>query len=766
MLSKIKLVQQIGQFENVSSQIDLGPLSIVYAENGRGKTTLVSIFRSLQSGENIPIRERKRLGAVNNPKVVLSFTDEQNDIIFENGAWSKLKSNILIFDEKFINDNIFSGLVVQSPQREGLHGLIVGAQGVLLLRALQGAVADIEEHNKKLRTLSAAFPTGVLRGLTIDQFCALGVLDSADDKIDEARKSLSAARQQESIVQMVDFETLPFAPISPESMDAELGKKLADISSATEMRVISHISKLGLGGESWLAEGVSLAKDHETELGNDCPFCAQSLARSELAQAYSAHFSEAYENLKARISRLISRLDEIYGSSAIERIKGVFNQNRTKWLFWNEFTKLEPLNFDIVQFITIAEKVKRSLTIQLEEKAGAPLEPLSLTLQSKSALAELAVELTKIKSYNGNISSLNEAIAKIKESVSVISAQTVQNELNRLEAARDRQDHKIAARCDTYLAEVAAKKATEALRAKSRKHLEHHLAQIFPAFQAAINAYLLRLNAGFRIDGVKSQNSRRGPSCVYNIVIDSYPNYPISITQDLEGEPSFKTALSTSDRNTLALAVFLASVDMDPEKQTATVLIDDPINSLDEHRQHSTLTEIRRLATEVPQVVVMSHSRPLACQLWETKGQIGKTAIELARAGTGSILRLWDVSAHGVTEHDKRHAKLREYLANQSQNSREIAEAIRPSLEAFLRVAYPAEYPPGTLVGQFLTKCDQRVGGVTEILAQYDINELKALKDYGNLFHHDTNPAYQTADINDAQLVQYVTRTLNFAKRG
>lgn len=205
---------------------------------------------------------------------------------------------------------------------------------------------------------------------------------------------------------------------------------------------------------------------------------------------------------------------------------------------------------------------------------------------------------------------------------------------------------------------------------------------------------------------------------------------------------------------------------MDPEKQTATVLIDDPINSLDEHRQHSTLTEIRRLATEVPQVVVMSHSRPLACQLWETKGQIGKAAIELARAGTGSILRIWDVSAHGVTEHDKRHAKLREYLANQGQNSREIAEAIRPSLEAFLRVAYPAEYPPGTLLGTFLTKCDHRVGGVTEILAQYDINELRGLKDYGNLFHHDTNPAYQTADINDAQLVQYVTRTLNFAKRG
>lgn len=765
MIKKIKLVQQIGQFDNVSSQIELSPLSIVYAENGRGKTTLVSIFRSLQSGQDIPIRERRRLGSLNNPKVVLSFSNEQNDIIFQNGAWSTAKSDIFIFDEQFVNDNIFSGMVVQSPHREGLHSLIVGAQGMRLLKALQGAVGNIEEHNKKLRTLIAAFPTEVLRGLTVDQFCALAELDNADEKIEEARKSLSAARQQESVMKMADFEVLPSARITPESMEEELGKKLADISSATERRVISHISKLGAGGESWLAQGVSLAKEYEPELGDNCPFCAQSLAASDLAQAYSAHFSEAYEHLKSRIGRLITRLNEIYGESAIERVKNVFIQNNTKWLFWNEFTKLEPLNFDIDQFIATAEKVKCSLTEQLEEKAGAPLEPLSLTLQSKNALAQLAAELTKIETYNSEIASLNDGVAKIKESVSVTSTQTVQNELNRLEAALDRKDPKIARRCETYLAEVAAKKATEALRAKSRKQLDHHLEQIFPAFQASINVYLRRLNAGFRIDGVKSQNSRRGPSCVYNIVIDNCPNCPIAITRDTLGEPSFKTVLSTSDRNTLALAVFLASVEMDPQKQTATVVIDDPINSLDEHRQLSTLAEIRRLTNEVPQVVVMSHSRPLACQLWETKGQIGKTAIEIARAGTGSILRDWDVSAQALTDHDKRHAKLREYLANQGHNSREIAEAIRPTLEAFLRVAYPADYQPTDKLGQFLIKCVQQVGKVEEILAEYDIIELRALTDYGNLFHHDSNRAHQTADINDTELVHFVNRTLDFIRK-
>jgi hypothetical protein len=126
---------------------------------------------------------------------------------------------------------------------------------------------------------------------------------------------------------------------------------------------------------------------------------------------------------------------------------------------------------------------------------------------------------------------------------------------------------------------------------------------------------------------------------------------------------------------------------------------------------------------------------------------------------------MWDVSTHGVTEHDKRHAKLRAYLETQIDNPREVAEAIRPTLEAFLRVAYPEHFPPGTLLGPFRHVCSQHVGRATEILSREDVDELAALTDYGNRFHHDTNPAWQTADINDAELLGFVRRAVAFTKR-
>jgi hypothetical protein len=46
-----------------------------------------------------------------------------------------------------------------------------------------------------------------------------------------------------------------------------------------------------------------------------------------------------------------------------------------------------------------------------------------------------------------------------------------------------------------------------------------------------------------------------------------------------------------------------------------------------------------------------------------------------------------------------------------------------------------------------------------------DLDELEVLRDYGNRFHHDTNPAWRTAVINDLELLDFCTRTLAFTRR-
>lgn len=767
MLQHIRLVQGIGQFDQVTaSHIELNPLSLVYAENARGKTTLVSIFRSLQSGDALPIQERRRLGATRASQVALSFTDEPNAVVFQNGQWSLAKPNIAVFDEQFVNDNIYSGLVVQSPQREGLHGLIVGARGVALLRSLQSEVEAVEQHNQRLRTLGSAIPQKSLRGLTVDQFCALPRIDDVGSKIEEARKAVSAAQQQEAIAKMKDLIELPTILLPPEAIEALLAEQLPDVAAEAERRVGFHLPKLGQGGEAWVAQGHRIQQDHKDALGDDCPYCAQPLTPSALARAYSQHFSATYNELKSKIQRTSHRLDELCGAASIDHISSQFSENTSKSLFWSEFIDAAPLDWDVGPFISSIVAARNALQAQLKEKAEAPLEAFHLLPETREVLKNLAEQSEAVHAYNQRIIETNQKATAVREAVTVTSLQTLREDLSRLEAAKDRYDPDTDTRCSAYIAETTAKKATESRRATRKRSLDTHLQNVFPAFQEAINLYLRRLNAGFRIDGVRSLNTRRGPSCIYSVVIESSPNHPVAVNAEAVGEPSFKTVLSTSDRSTLALAVFLASISQDGNQAEKLVVIDDPINSLDEHRAHATVSEIRRLATEVEQVMVLSHSRPLVCHLWESPGQIGRTALEVARSGTGSTIRIWDVSTHGITEHDKRHAKLRAHLDSQVENPRQTAEAIRPTIEAFLRVAYPEHFPPGTLLGPFRHMCSQHVGRATEILSRDDVDELAALTDYGNRFHHDTNPAWQTADINDAELVGFVRRTVVFAKRG
>ena len=164
------------------------------------------------------------------------------------------------------------------------------------------------------------------------------------------------------------------------------------------------------------------------------------------------------------------------------------------------------------------------------------------------------------------------------------------------------------------------------------------------------------------------------------------------------------------------LAFFFASSIRTPNLANKIVVIDDPISSLDDHRSLTTMHEIRRLMPRTAQVVVLSHNKPFLCNLWEGADPTLRSAFEFARDGDCSNIRAWDVTRDMVTEHDRRHAMLRDYLAAATPNNREVAAALRPVTESFLRVAYPAHFPAGSLIGQFRNICVQRLGTPQQIL--------------------------------------------------
>ena len=194
-------------------------------------------------------------------------------------------------------------------------------------------------------------------------------------------------------------------------------------------------------------------------------------------------------------------------------------------------------------------------------------------------------------------------------------------------------------------------------------------------------------------------------------------------------------------------------------------MIDDPITSLDEHRHLTTVQEMGRLAQRAGQLIVLSHSKPFLCQLWESVDKsVAREAIEIGRNGSGSTLRGWVVHHDLITEHDKRHALLRSYLDSSVPDNRKVAEALRYVLERFVRVAYPDHFVPGDMLGKFINLSQQRVGTANQILDAARTQELNDVLTYANRFHHDTNRTYETEVVNDGQLLDFVKRTLAFTR--
>jgi wobble nucleotide-excising tRNase len=366
----------------------------------------------------------------------------------------------------------------------------------------------------------------------------------------------------------------------------------------------------------------------------------------------------------------------------------------------------------------------------------------------------------KITTINRRLQEANQAIGIAKERAETADSTVFAADLARVKAVKARHTPEIKALCDEYLQERAAKETTEQQRDQAKAALEQHRTSVFPGYQTAINLYLARFNAGFRLDSVTYANTRGGPVCTYNVLINNTP-VPVGAADPAAGQPSFRNTLSAGDRNTLALAFFFASVDQDPRLANKVVVIDDPISSLDEHRAFTTVQEIVRLADRVSQVIVLSHKKPFLCRLWNG-ADTTRAALEVIRDSVGSTLRAWDVAEDSITEHDRRHKKLRDYFASGTGDMREVARSIRPHLEGFLRVAYPDHFPPGSMIGPFIDLCERQLGTAQEFLDAQCTQELRDLNEYAKRYHHQ---GWETEPINDGELRSFVDRALKFTRR-
>jgi wobble nucleotide-excising tRNase len=686
MLDRIQLLRNVGQFDSVDAgaQLPLSKLTLLYAENGRGKTTLAAILRSLSTGDATFISERHRLSATNTPHVVIGANG--TSFFFQNDAWSANLPDLAVFDDLFVAQNVCSGIDIQTEHRQNLHELILGAQGVSLNAALQTHVARVEAHNRELRLRGDAIPAASRGPYNADAFCALERNPNIGQAIQEAERSLAAAKSAEAVRQRPQFANLSLPTFDVEAVNAALQLSLPALEADAAARVQAHFAALRADSEEWVSEGMQRIND------DVCPFCAQDLGTSPLIKHYRAYFSQAYTRLKTTITDQIAAVEKRHGGdmpAAFERAVRVAIEARE---FWRPFTQVPGVALDTAAIARAWKAAREGVLEALRAKQAAPLEPTGLSKQTTDAIEAYGKCVEAVATVSDALQAVNPQISIVKEQAAAANIAILTSELAKLKAVQTRYDPAIEPLCQAYLDEKTRKAQTEALREQARTALDNYRTAVFPAYETAINTYLRKFNAGFSLGSVSSVNTRAGSSCTYNVVIN---NVPVAVTADADGVPAFRNTLSSGDRNALALAFFFASLDRDSQLAEKIVVIDDPMTSLDEYRSLTTIQEMRRLVPRVSQLIVLSHSKAFLCGLWQSADTTTRTAVKISRDGSGSTLSAWDVRQDSITEHDKRHAKVTAYLTTaNAADEREVAAALRPILEQFMRIAYPEDFPP------------------------------------------------------------------------
>jgi len=84
MLDKFLVIQNVGKFVDyqAAGKVNCKRLSLVYGENGRGKTTLAAILRSLATNNSDLILERKTVGATGAVKIQIK-PDKTKPVTFK-----------------------------------------------------------------------------------------------------------------------------------------------------------------------------------------------------------------------------------------------------------------------------------------------------------------------------------------------------------------------------------------------------------------------------------------------------------------------------------------------------------------------------------------------------------------------------------------------------------------------------------------------------------------------------------------------------------
>ena len=753
MLKKLVTIKNVGRFKGFKAigDVELKRHSLLYAENGRGKTTICTILRSLQSGVGAHVIGRTTLGSIDAPEITILSDD--STLIFKNGSWNQPLPNIAIFDSTFVSENVFSGNLVSIDHKRNLYRVIVGKDGVVLAKAIESLDAASRAKAAEIREKAAPIQPH-LRGMTLGIFLGLEQDAEVDEKLRDKEIEREAIRQAEPIRTRAALSTLTM-PALPVGIAELLGRTVEGIAEDAETQVMAQIETHAMHnrGQAWLSEGIGYLRN------NRCPFCSQALAPATvLISAYRAFFSQRYSELRRAIAAMRTSLDDALGERQIASFERTVEQNVGGVEFWSRFCEIvAPAPLDGAgEGLRALRNAAASL---LNRKAAAPLEAVPLDDAFTDAAAQLAMLAAAATTYNRAVNAANALIAAKKAATGTADIRNIEATLASFRLIKKRYEPEVKSACEEYQTAVSEKGKIEEQKTAVKDELADYTKTVLGKYEQTINRLLSAFHAGFSITKTKHGYPGGIASSTYQILINSTP---VELGDDRTplDRPSFRNTLSSGDRSTLALAFFLAQLEHDPDKASKIVVFDDPFNSQDSFRKDHTVRKIRDCGEMCAQVIVFSHELHFLKRIWGRlqNKPAERKCLELKRIGLyNTAIVEWDIEAATQSAYHADRRTLTDFYHHGIGEPRDVVQKIRPILETYTKVLAGGTVAETDTLGVIVGKI--RTVGLTHLL--YPLCDgLEDLNTYTRRYHHGESLQAATEPIADGELHGYVGRTL------
>ena len=756
MLKRISTLENIGTFKKCNGrQSQFDKITLIYGRNTYGKSTLGDIFSSLKSGDVDSLKARKTIPIDGkDQKIELSFSASQGNqevkAIFKNGNWINALPthlNLAVYDDGFYHQNVFLGRTLTRNTKENFNDFILGAQGVT-------KAEEISEKNKMLTTKRADLKKLIKSEFTkidnIETFIALPLVDDIEStrlQLDEKRDAYvllnTQKRASKSIRERKNLFPIRLYSDFKEAVTAinsVLKIGLENPHEAAKAELNRHIEEHFVkpeGAEQWIRQGLSLLDS------DNCHFCGQELSpqTNELLDLYRQCFDDQFSSHEGHVKSTIEQhqplltkhwLDKLY--SSIESAALIL-QNYPELLNEYEIPKtisqISVIHDVLMEQISLLQVQVNSVIEEL-----APLISEKLLDPTKICSTVNTDDLTQLlDTVNGKIAELSALYSVFNKRAHSFKGQFEDAQIDQdleflktegLDISNKVQRFEKDEVCKEYQAFSVEIKNLEVDIPKFKEDLRNEQATYLKTYFSRINRYFKDLGSRDFVLEYKSES--RGNKPIYS--------FKVKFKGTEIAEQNLDKIFSESDRRSLGLSIFLASLDsLKTEDLAQTIAVfDDPVTSFDENRVGQTHSKLINLADKCQQVILLSHFKDGVANFLKVHGfsRSDIALIEIYKNAEGSSIRIADQDTFVKSAH---HLNTEELIDFVERHTDKLSCKPRVYLEEVLSLRFSKQIRENQITNDSLS---QRIDALKEkeIISQNIACELHDWRRELNPEHH------------------------------